>query len=171
MALMLFATSCSNDSDRGQKSVLPETSEVITKDGLALKVYDFDALAPLFQQDDGYTYIINFWASWCKPCIQEMPYFEQAGKDFKDMKVRIIMVSLDFRSQAESNLIPYLQENDIKNTVVLLDDPDANDWIPKVDETWTGAIPATLIYNGDQREFHEASFTSEELYSLINKFI
>jgi len=78
------------------------------------------------------------------------------------------LVSLDFPKQLESKVIPFVEDRNIKSQVLLLKDPDANNWIPKVDSSWTGAIPATLIYKADNRKFYERSFTYEELENELN---
>jgi thiol-disulfide isomerase/thioredoxin len=89
----------------------------------------------------------------------EIPYFEQLGKKYRDKKIKIVMVSLDFPNQLQIRLIPFIEKEEIKNKVILLDDPRFNRWIPLVDEAWTGAIPATLIYGKGFRQFHQKEFT------------
>ena len=117
--------------------------------------------------------MVNFWATWCKPCIKELPDFEKINEQYASQKVKVILVSLDFPGQMESRLIPFVEKRQIKSEVILLDDPDANGWIPKVDQEWSGAIPATLLYNKRERKFYERSFTykeiEKELKSILNK--
>ena len=98
-----------------------------------------------------------------------MPYIEALHEHFADDKLKVILVSLDFERQIESRLIPYLNKNNIQSKVVLLLDGKANNWIDKVDPSWSGAIPITLIYKGDKRKFFEKEFhSSEELIEIIN---
>lgn len=133
-------------------------------------VYDFNAFEPLLHKDDGNTYIINFWATWCQPCIEEMPHFEKVNAEQKENNVKVILVSLDMPNMWKSRLEPYVENKDIQSEVVILDDPKQNVWIPKVSEEWGGAIPATLIYNKDKRSFYERGFTYEELNEELSKF-
>ncbi|MEO9510790.1 MAG: TlpA disulfide reductase family protein [Flavobacteriaceae bacterium] len=142
-----------------------QTSDVI------FPVYDFEGFKPLLNKEDDKTYIINFWATWCKPCIEELPYFEQVNAEQSDNGVEVILVSLDMPSMWKSRLEPFVEKKGLKSTVVILDDPKQNDWIPKVAEEWGGGIPATLIYNKDSRSFYEQGFTYEELNTALNKFI
>ncbi|MBT8257091.1 MAG: TlpA family protein disulfide reductase [Bacteroidia bacterium] len=136
-----------------------------------LEVYDFNGLEPLLNQNDDKTYVVNFWATWCAPCIKELPYFEQLNRDYKEKNVEVLLVSLDFPRQYDKKLKPYIKDKNLQSRVVALNDPDMNTWIPKVNEDWTGAIPATIIYNSSGRKFYEKSFTYEELVNELRTFI
>lgn len=135
-----------------------------------IKVMSFDELQPLLHKSNDTTYVINFWATWCAPCIEELPYFEKLGEKYKDKKLKVLMVSLDFSTQIKSRLIPFIEKNKMKNEVVVLDDPNSNRWIPLVDSEWSGAIPATLIYNKNKRKFYPQEFTLEELEAAVAEF-
>ncbi|TAI46722.1 TlpA family protein disulfide reductase [Flagellimonas allohymeniacidonis] len=178
LSLVLFATlliGCigksketkDNESDRDVSQNLDPAEEVAVK----FPVYDFDGFEPLLHKDDSYTYIVNFWATWCKPCIKELPYFEQVNEEFKDKNVKVLLVSLDMPNMWKSRLEPFVEKKGIQSEVVILDDPKQNDWIPKVAEEWGGGIPATLIYKGKKRNFYEQEFTYEELTQELQQFI
>lgn len=135
--------------------------------------YNFKELEPLLNKQNDTTYVVNFWATWCKPCVKEIPYFEKINDKYASKKVKVLLVSLDFPRQIETKLIPFIKKRQIKSEIVLLDDPDANGWIPKVNKDWSGAIPATILYNNTERVFYERSFTYKEieteLISILNK--
>jgi len=141
------------------------------KDENAVKVVNFEQLQPLLQKENDTLYLINFWATWCAPCLNEIPYFEQLGEKYRDKKVRIVMVSLDIPNQLQTRLIPFIQKEEMKNEVLLLDDPRSNRWIPLVDEAWTGAIPATLIYGKGFRKFYQKELTFRELDEVIHPLL
>ena len=136
-----------------------------------LMVVDYDGLEPILNKNDDKTYVINFWATWCAPCIKELPYFEKLNQNYSGKNVEVILVSLDFPRMYEKKLKPYIKENDLKSKVIALDDTDMNRWIPKINENWTGAIPATIIYNKTGRKFYERSFTYDELVTELRSFI
>ena len=133
-----------------------------------IPVLNFDQFEPMLHHQNDTLYLINFWATWCVPCRQEIPALEQVGAKYANKKFRILLVSMDFRNQLESQLLPFIQSHQIKSQVVLLHDPDQNRWIDKVDPGWSGEIPFTLIYNMDFRKTYSRSFHFSELDSIIN---
>lgn len=140
-------------------------------DDIKVESYNYEGFENFMNMKDEYTYIINFWATWCAPCIKELPYFEEVGEEYKNRNVKVILVSLDFPKQVEKGLIPFINKKKLKSTVIHLDDPDANSWIEKVSESWSGAIPATIIYNKNNSKFYEQSFTHDELEKELNKML
>lgn len=123
------------------------------------KVYKIDGLVNRINNPDT-TYIINFWATWCKPCVAELPSFDSLSKI---SKVKILLVSLDFREDLEKKVNPFLKSHNIKMECVLLDEINGNDFINKIDNSWTGGIPATLIKNKAHRIFIEKKMHLSEL--------
>ena len=126
----------------------------------------------ILKSNDDKIYVVNFWATWCAPCIKELPYFDELQTKYPD-KYEVILVSLDFKNQYESRVIPFVEKNNYNSRVVLMGDPKANDWIDRVDPSWSGAIPATYIYSGDthifaEREFHSVEEIEEQIAKLKN---
>ena len=136
-----------------------------------LKVYNYDGIAPLINKTDDKVHVVNFWATWCAPCVKELPYFEKINKVYKAKGVELLLVSLDFPRKYETKLKPFLKERQLKSEVVCFNDVDQNRWIPAIDTTWSGAIPATIIYKGNKRKFYEKSFTYEELEKEVQQFL
>lgn len=139
-----------------------------------VKVVNFNELQAFLcpSENSETTYIINFFATWCKPCVDELPYFLELYTNHREEGLHFILISLDFPQQLESRLIPFLKNNEVRAEVFLLDDPAANDWIPKVDKNWSGAIPATLICRNGKSSFFEKTFHStEELSELIAPYL
>ncbi len=130
-------------------------------------VMDFDTFAPMLEKEDEHTYVVNFWATWCAPCVREIPYFEKLRKNYQDQNLRVILVSLDNPDHMESRVIPFIENHNIGSEVILLDDVNANRWIPLVSEEWSGAIPATVIYNNSFRGFYEKEFKYDELEEIV----
>jgi len=170
LLLVFLLHSCGDKSPN--EMTQEKTDPVIeTASNYKLDIYDYNGFEGFLLKKDEKTYVINFWATWCAPCIKELPYFEQLNEKYINQNVEVILVSLDFPKQYEKKLIPFIKERKLQSKVIALDDPKMNDWIPKVDEDWSGAIPATIIYNKDKSQFYERSFNLEELESELQKFI
>jgi thiol-disulfide isomerase/thioredoxin len=136
-----------------------------------VEVVKIGQLEKYFSKQNDTLYVINFWATWCAPCVEELPHFEQLNKEYSSKKVKVLLVSMDFRSKLESKLIPFVNKNKIASQVVLLDEPDYNSWINKINKDWSGAIPATVLSKSSKgiREFYEQQFDYPTLKSLIEK--
>ena len=117
------------------------------------------------------TYVVNFWATWCGPCVKELPYFEALEKANQGKPFKVLLVSLDFVTQLKSKVIPFVEGKNLISEVVLMDEDRPNQWIPRVSEKWSGALPATLFVNAQKktRHFHEGSFEEGELEKLLTK--
>ena len=117
-------------------------------------------------------HVVNFWATWCPPCVTELPYFEKLSKEYEGKGVKFILISLDFPSQVDTRLIPFIKKNKITSDVMVMTDLDYNSWIEKVDAGWQGNIPATLFFNnaGKIKYFHPSEVTEKELRDLIIKY-
>ena len=161
LAFFLIFISCKSEI---KKEGTVQEKEKITS-------YNYNSLAPLLHKSDDTIYVINFWATWCKPCVKELPAFEKLQAMYKSKKVKVILISLDFPNQVESRLIPFIKKKNLQSKVILLNDPDQDIWIPKISEKWSGAIPATLIYNKSKRQFFEKSFSYEELEKEVHNYL
>ena len=134
-------------------------------------VYKINELLNRINNDSDTTYVVNFWATWCKPCVAELPEFEKLHLDAKDnnRKTKVLLVSMDFVEELDKNLKDFLAKNKYTCEIVLLDEINGNDFINKISEKWSGAIPATLIFKPKPQgnEFIEGKVTVECLLAAI----
>lgn len=117
--------------------------------------------------------IFNFWATWCKPCIAEMPHIEKVRATYDQQKVGIFLISMDFAEDADSKVQNFIERREIKSEVMLLDETDFNAFIDKINPEWSGSIPATLIIQKStgKKFFYEKAFKEGELESIIASLI
>lgn len=135
-----------------------------------VKIVHYEELKSILEQQDDRLYVVNFWATWCKPCIEELPGFMAVNEKYKDQKnFKMILVSLDKAKDFETVMKPFLQTHHIDTDVYLLDDNKRmNMWIPAFDVSWSGAIPATFLYkNGQKLDFKEESLSQQVLEQWI----
>jgi len=125
------------------------------------------------QKNNDTLYVFNFWATWCVPCVEELPYFQQLYANYKDQKVKLVLVSLDFDKDLNKKVIPFAKKREIKADVWVLTNYMRNmEWIDKLSPDWGGSIPATLIYQPKNKvyAFKEATFEYEELEEWMLSF-
>ena len=130
-------------------------------------VVKFDALQKILDTKSDQIQVINFWATWCAPCVKELPLLEKINAQ-KNLNTKITLINLDYADKLDK-VNEFMVRKNIQSDVLLLDDIDYNSWIDKVDKSWSGAIPATLIINPrtGKRKFVEKELKEGELENLI----
>ena len=132
---------------------------------ISFQIISFQDFEEMTQKTSDQIRIYNFWATWCAPCIKEMPYFEKVSSE--NDQLDLIFISLDDASKSD-RVVNFIENRNIQAPVYLLDDVDYNKWIDKVSTEWSGAIPATLfVQPNGTRTFHEGELEEEELKKLI----
>jgi thiol-disulfide isomerase/thioredoxin len=113
--------------------------------------------------------VINFWATFCKPCIEEIPYFESIVNRYKDQKVKLLLVSLDLKDEYPAGIKTFVQKSKYNSQIVWLNETNADYFCPKVDKKWSGGIPSTLIINTKTgyRKFFEDQLKPEQFESEL----
>ncbi|MCI1187443.1 redoxin domain-containing protein [Hymenobacter sp. DH14] len=140
--------------------------------GQNVAVIKFPKLQKRLARPTDTTYVVNFWATWCGPCVKELPNFEQLRVANAGKKVKVLLVSLDYASQLDKKVKPFVKQRGLQSEVLLLNEPDPNEWIDKVDAKWSGALPFTLIFNNklNQRASFERELSAAELAAALKKF-
>ncbi|AXB58202.1 TlpA family protein disulfide reductase [Flavobacterium fluviale] len=134
-----------------------------------VKLLNIDQLNERIKNGKDSTFVVNFWATWCAPCIKELPHFEKLKAEYKSDKLAVLLVSLDFKSKLTSNVIPFVKRKNLKNEVFLLNESSPQEFIDRIDPSWSGSIPATLFIKNDKRKFVESEFTYEQLLTEYKK--
>lgn len=135
----------------------------------SIEVIKFPQLQELIEKPDNQVKVINFWATWCRPCVKELPYFDELQSRHNTDELQVYLISLDDVEVLDNRVKPFVEKRGIKSTVKLLDETDYNAFIDKVDPSWSGAIPATLIIAGKERRFVEGEMTAAELQNIITE--
>jgi thiol-disulfide isomerase/thioredoxin len=130
-----------------------------------VKVLTLDQLDRRIEMGKDTVYVINFWATWCGPCVAELPNFEKLQATYKSRPLKVLLISLDFKSKLEKDVKPFVKKRGLKSEVFWLNEPNEQQYIDRVSKTWSGALPATLVINKKRkiRKFYEKEFTYAEL--------
>ncbi len=109
--------------------------------------------------------VINFWATYCRPCLEEIPHLQNVVAKHASDSVELLLVSLDMQDDFPEVLAEVVRKRSITARVAWLDEHDADYFCPKIDSKWSGALPATLFLNNKKgyRKFSERALTLPEL--------
>ncbi len=125
-------------------------------------IFDLPQYQNRVLQKNDTLYVVNFWATWCKPCVEELPLFQTATIAYKDKPVKIILVSQDAKSRV-FGVEQFLNMRKYTTECFLLSAGNPNIWIEKIEPKWSGTIPATILYkNGENVNFHEGDFADQK---------
>ena len=132
----------------------------------------FSELQAMIDDEGHEVIVLNFWSTTCAPCLKEMPHFNELEAAYPDKKVKILLVNLEKSKRLDTHIYPFVEKLGIIPEVVVLTDPNYNVWTDEIDTSWYGALPATLILKGDQRNFRFGSYkTFEELRSDVDDLL
>lgn len=131
---------------------------------------DYPALQAFMARQGDTTVVYNFWATWCRPCVAELPSFLRLDSAYAAQPVKVVLVSLDFPDQKD-RLEAFVARKELQPEVLHLDASDQNAMINGISPEWSGALPATLIVGPQGRTFKEQSFTYEALAQWVADFL
>lgn len=167
----LWLTSCADVDNQTNKQEQIQTAEIDTASISALK---YESLFKTFQRNNDTLYVVNFWATWCLPCVKELPEFMEVNAEYKGKSpYKMILVNLDPVAALHEKVKPFIVDKQLNASHYLLDDINrSNEWMKQIDSSWSGSIPATVMYkSGKQVSFTEGTLTASELRTIIKQHI
>lgn len=116
-------------------------------------------------------YVVNFWATWCGPCIKELPEFVELEQRYKGKPVKVLLVSLDFKKDYPKKIEKFIKKKDLSMEVIWLNETNANEFIPKIEQRWQGSIPATVLRykKKNYSNFFEGIIKAKQITPLVDK--
>lgn len=136
-----------------------------------VKLLTLNQLENRFEKGKDTVYVVNFWATWCSPCVKELPNFEKLNATYQNKPLKVILVSLDFKSKLDKVVKPFVLNKKLNSEVFLLDEKSQQEYIDRISKEWSGALPAALIVNSKtkSRNFYEQEFSYDELEEVYLK--
>jgi len=174
LVFSLFFIGCSSDNaNNTSEENTSENSGTTLPTKNKVETMSLSEFQETVRQGGDVLYVYNFWATWCKPCIEEMPYFEQVASDMKDKKFKLVFVSIDNFKNSYNKVQRFVNKKDIKASVILLEYKDQNKLISGIDKSWNGTIPATLfVDNKNQTKlFYQKEFSYQELQAIVTPLL
>lgn len=118
-------------------------------------------------------YVIDFWGTFCKPCVAELSFIQDISKKYADKKVRLLLVSLDLKAHYPARIIQFAKNHQIAADIAWLNETDADYFCNMIDKEWSGSIPALLMVNAatGYKQFYEEEFTAAEFEAELKKAV
>ena len=156
LLLLLLATGCTDPGDGAREQSFRSIVGPATDPP---HYTDPAAVAPLFAQRNDTAFLINFWATWCRPCLEELPLLQQLADREPDLPLAIVLVSLDTKPEDVDRVPNFLRRAGVTLPSLILSAQDT-DWAKSFDRLWSGSLPTTLIYRNDLRYVYRRAFTT-----------
>src|SRR5512145_2713937 len=163
IAILLLSLISTSDArtggdETGDDSWLPKVTKLENGD-----------ITPILEKYKGKVVVLNFWATWCVPCVKELPDLFKLRKEYESKGVQLVLVSINDIDELESKVYPFLIEKQVKFETYIRHGGDDMKFINGVDETWSGAIPFTIIYDreGKKRSVESGKQTYEEFERAV----
>ena len=108
--------------------------------------------------------VVNFWATFCIPCIHEIPFFEKISAKYKSQGVKLLLVSLDLKSHFPAKVEAFAKKQKFKSENVWLNETNADYFCTMIDPSWSGSIPSTYFVNNKTgyKKLFEGEMTAGE---------
>lgn len=151
LILLVFSSGCTKENETGQSKSGFYNNDVPVVDEVWIK--------NKIENREGKILFVNFWATWCVPCIEEFPDLVKIYDEYKNSDFEFLSVSVDLPSDIESKVKPFLAEQSAHFPVVVVEEKRSDRVIDLINPEWNGAVPITVIYDehGNRQEFiHEA---------------
>ncbi len=136
-----------------------------------IKKWKITDVVTFYSAKNDTTYVVNFWATFCKPCNEEIPFFIQLIEQYKLKKVKLLLVSVDLASYLPKKLPAFIKANKYKTNHAWLNETNADYFCNKIDSSWSGAIPATIIVNNKKgyRNFFEGEMNAKKFEAFLQE--
>lgn len=137
---------------------------VISLSAQSIKKIKITALQDYIASSD-HPLVVNFWATFCDPCVKEIPYFQTKVKEYSKYNVELLLVNMDLPAYYPARISDFAAKRKFSAPIVWLNETNADEFCPKIDKNWTGGIPSTLFINNktNYRKFFERQLTEPQV--------
>jgi thiol-disulfide isomerase/thioredoxin len=171
IVLAAFFFGCSGKSGGESRQGSAARGAASGDKAISVEPLDEAGLKRMIQNREGKVLLLNVWATWCAPCVEEFPDIARLSQSYDSKTLEVVAVSADYPDEVDSKIIPFLKKQNVSFRVYVAKFDDQEDFINALDPTWNGALPATLIYDrhGRQRFFHVGQQTYEQFKDAVDK--
>lgn len=146
---------------------------VMVANSQSIRKWKIEDVVKSYSKNNDTVYVVNFWATFCKPCIAEIPDFIKIVKKYEKQKVKLLLVSLDLPSYYPAKIAAFAKKNTYHVPIVWLNETNADHFCPVIDPKWSGSIPSTIVVNNKTgyRKFTEGEMSAADFEAMIREAI
>jgi thiol-disulfide isomerase/thioredoxin len=177
VSILFLALSAGSPSATAQTAYLADKPRVtpaapVKKKGRATAI-NAEEMRDLLKRNGGRPLLVNYWATWCDPCRDEFPDLVKIDRQYRAKGLDFIAITLDDLADINTAVPKFLREMKASMPVYLLNVSDPEPAINAVDRNWSGALPATFLYNnkGEVVYKHFGRIRTDELRTAIEKLV
>lgn len=133
------------------------------------EIVDRTSIENLIKNRNGKILVLNVWATWCIPCREEIPEFNELYKNYSKKNVEVVGLCIDSPKDLETKIKSFIKKIPIKFPVIVSGIKKDEELINLLEQKWAGAIPVTIIYDkkGKKVKFIEGKTSYKELENII----
>lgn len=177
--VLISLSACKKESPKTDDSTIPaDSASVAENPGAENTAYFSPEVSPenvgkyLATKNDT-LYVTNFFATWCGPCMREIPHFKKKIEELKGKPVKFTFINLDDQSEWNNSVKKFAEENNLTKNIILVDGKklDQNFFASNFKQWDGGSIPFTYMRKGDKTEEFLGMMTEEELDKKLNSLL
>ena len=163
--ILLLLSGCSSRNSDGNQNKINEASPAPHSTVQLVELIDQKGLDKIIRKRQGKPLLLNIWATWCLPCVEEFPDLIKLADS--DTLVEVIGISVDYPDELHTKVLPFLEKLKVPFKIYIAKFNKQEDFIAAVDSSWNGAVPATFMYNGSGRK--QFSFIGQGTFEQFEK--
>jgi thiol-disulfide isomerase/thioredoxin len=148
--ILLLLNGCSSRNPGGSRNGKIEVSSERPSIVRSVELIDQKGLDKIIREREGKPLLLNIWATWCQPCVEEFPDLIKLAAS--DTLVEVVGISVDYPDELHTKVLPFLEKLKVPFKIYIAKFDKQEDFIAALDSTWNGAVPATFFYNGKGRK-------------------
>jgi len=135
----------------------------------AVSLISAGGIGQWIKDNRGKAVFVNLWATWCPPCVAEMPQLNAFHKSMDPGRVSLLAVSVDDPSRMESTVAPFVKKHGLGFPVRVLDSTSPDELGAALGIEFSGAVPVTVLFSpaGELVRTWEGEVTSETLHAAL----
>ncbi len=172
LLVLLSVVCCSDGNPPGTHGA---DSAALSAAAVPIEVVDLAGIEAALARQKGRALLVNFWATWCPPCVAELPELMEVAGEYRSRGADVLGVSFDLmipgveRAETAGMVREFLTERDLALTTLIYDAPDYDSINERFD--LPGAIPVTLAFDADGElvDRHAGQASAERFEEMMRK--